>query len=676
MIRVTLRRHTVLPLVALLGSLLAYSAVWAFGDANTATESRLLKDIKYLASDELEGRGVGTEGLNKAADYVRDAFREAGLDVTAVNGGAFQPFSMSTGSKLGKTNTLVFNGPDGKQIELKYDADFRTCSFGGSGKFEGEVVFGGYAIDAKDEGYQDFAEVDLKGKIVIVMRRNPQQGNPHSKFGGGHGGVSPHAAIRSKVSNAFGKGAAAILFVNDPYSIRKNSTTNRELVTKETGRVVEAAQELIETDIANADKITATRRKLAAALKRLQTAKLSMEQPNNGDTLMKFGYGGNGSGGERIPIVHVTAKSVDELLQASLHKTLADLEAEIDKDLKPQTTVLKGWKVQGETSVVRSDVEVKNVIGVLAGEGPLADETVVIGAHYDHVGMGGQGSLAPGTKAVHNGADDNASGTVALIELARRFAAREKKPARRIVFIAFTAEERGLIGSAHYVKNPVFPLENTIAMLNMDMVGRVTDDKLVVYGIGTTPRWKPLIEETAKQQNFKLTLKEEGFGPSDHSSFYGKKMPVLHFFSGTHKDYHRPTDDWEKINVPDMVRVIEMVEAVADDTIATKERPKYIEVKGQANVARTGSRPYFGSIPDFAENAKGYAIMGVAGGSPAAKGGLKGGDLIVGLGEKKIGNLSDFDLALRKYKAGDEVEVVVMRDKKEVKLKVILGKPR
>ncbi|MBT6497056.1 MAG: M20/M25/M40 family metallo-hydrolase, partial [Planctomycetaceae bacterium] len=307
---------------------------------------------------------------------------------------------------------------------------------------------------------------------------------------------------------------------------------------------------------------------------------------------------------------------------------------------------------------------------------PLADETVVIGAHYDHVGMGGRGSLAPGSKAVHNGADDNASGTVALIELARRFGSRDKKPARRIVFIAFTAEERGLIGSAHYVKNPVFPLEKTIAMLNMDMVGRVTDDKLVVYGIGTTPRWKKLIEAEGKKHNFKLTLKEGGFGPSDHSSFYGKKMPVLHFFSGTHKDYHRPTDDWDKINLAGMSRVVQMVEEVADSTIATKERPKYIEVKRKSTQARTGSRPYFGSIPDFAENAKGYAIMAVAGGSPAAKGGLKGGDVIVGLGGQKIGNLSDFDLALRKFKAGDEVDIVVQRKGKEVKLKVILGKPR
>ena len=672
--RVNRPGFTALPIAGVLGLFAVLSTFPVFGDAANELESRLLKDIKYLASDELEGRGVGTDGLNKAADFVRDSFREAGLDVTSVNGEAFQPFSMTTGSKLGKTNTLTFTGPDGKSINLKINGDFQTCSFGAAGKFDGGIVFGGYAIDAKNKEYQDFADVDLKGKIIIIMRRNPQQGNPHGKFGGG-GPVSVHASLRTKVSNAFGKGAAAILFVNDPYSIRKNAKNDNSLVEKETGRLVTAAEALVKTDAKDAEKTAAARKKLADSVKRLKAAKVAAGKADDDDPLMRFGYGGNASG-KSIPIMHVTAKSVDQLLQASLKTSLADLEAEIEKDVKPQTTALKGWKATGETSLEVTKVEVKNVIGVLEGEGPLADETVVIGAHYDHVGMGGRGSLAPGSKAVHNGADDNASGTVALIELARRFGSRDKKPARRIVFIAFTAEERGLIGSAHYVKNPVFPLDKTIAMLNMDMVGRVTDDKLVVYGIGTTPRWKKLIEAEGKKHSFKLTLKEDGFGPSDHSSFYGKKMPVLHFFSGTHKDYHRPTDDWEKINLAGMSRVVQMVEEIAANTITTKERPKYIEVKRKSTQARTGSRPYFGSIPDFAEEAKGYAIMAVAGGSPAEKGGLKGGDVIVGLGGQKIGNLSDFDLALRKFKAGDEVDIVVQRKGKEVKLKVILGKPR
>jgi len=647
-----------------------------YGDRATEIESRMLDDIKYLSSDELEGRGVGTDGLNKAADFVRNAFREAGLDVTRVDGDAFQPFTMTTGSKLGKTNTLTLIGPDGQKFELKHGRDFRTCSFGGSGRFEADIVFGGYAIDAKKAGYQDFADVDLKGKAVIIMRRNPQQGNPHGKFGGQHGGVSAHASLTRKVSNAFGKGAAAVLFVNDPHSVRKNADENKTIIDKESLRVDTAASDLVRIDKSEVKKVTAARKKLSAAVNRLKAAKNTVKKGNH-DRLMAFGYGGNARGADAIPIAHVTQKVIDQLLaQSPNKKSLADVEAEIDKDLKPRTSVIEGWKLKGEISVNRTQVEVKNVIGVLEGAGPLADETVVIGAHYDHVGMGGTGSLAPGSKAVHNGADDNASGTVALIEIARRLAARKEKLARRVVFIAFTAEERGLIGSAHYVKNPVIPLEKTVAMLNMDMVGRLKDDKLIVFGIGTAPRWKKLIEDSGKRHDFKLTLKPGGFGPSDHSSFYAKKMPVLHFFTGTHRDYHRPGDDWEKINIAGMSRVVDMIEELAVDTISQKERPKYVEVKRKSAPGRGGSRPYFGSIPDFASEAKGYAIMGVAGGSPAQKGGLKGGDAIIELAGQKIGNLSDFDLALRKHKPGDEVSIVVLRKGKNVKLKVILGKPR
>ena len=201
----------------------------------------------------------------------------------------------------------------------------------------------------------------------------------------------------------------------------------------------------------------------------------------------------------------------------------------------------------------------KNVVGVLAGEGPLADETIVVGAHYDHVGFGGPGSLAPWTHEVHNGADDNASGTAALIEVAERLATSEKGPRRRVVFIAFTAEERGLIGSAYYCRNPRFALEKTVAMINMDMVGRLVDDKLIVYGTGTAAEFDHLMDTTAARLKFEITKHEGGFGPSDHASFYAQKIPVLHLFTGNHNDYHRPSDDVEKLNVPGMRRVVDFV---------------------------------------------------------------------------------------------------------------------
>ncbi len=393
------------------------------------------------------------------------------------------------------------------------------------------------------------------------------------------------------------------------------------------------------------------------------------------DELMEFGYGGDGRK-NGIPVFHIKQDIADRMLKPATGKSLAEIEAGIDEDLKSRSMALKGWQAKGVGSIEQIESEVKNVIGVLEGEGPLAHETIVIGAHYDHVGMGETGSLAPGSKEVHNGADDNASGTASLIELARRFAARKEKPSRRLVFIAFTAEERGLIGANHYVKNPLFPLKDTIAMYNMDMVGRMRDDKLIVYGTGTAKHFEAMIKDLGEEHGLKLTLKPEGMGPSDHQEFFMKKIPVLHLFTDTHRDYHRPTDDVDKINVPGMGRVVDFLEGVVLKTLESKDRPEFVQVKGSAQMNRGGSRPYFGSIPDFGSDAEGYAISGAAPGSPADKGGMKDGDVIIQMGQQKIGSLDDFDLALRDFKPGDQVDVVVLRKGEKVTLKVVLDKPR
>ena len=654
-----LRQTAAFVLLTLVTLAVAANVVFAAELRGTA-EDRLKNDLKYLADDKLEGRGVGTEGLNLAADYIKEQFTLAGLNVTALDGDAFQKFTMVTGSKLLENNSLKFIGPEDKSIELKLEEDFNVCSFGGSGKFSGEIVFGGYAINAKEAAYKDFEGVDVKGKIVIIMRRTPQQDNHKSPFASGHG-VSRHASIQSKVSVCSSADAAAILFVNDPYSI---SSEAEKAVDSANNAVVKVARELAKlepTDESFAD----TRSRLNAALERVNSAH-GDAHTGGFDTLMKFGYAGNGKD-DAVPIVHITAAN---------DKTLSDLEAEIDTDLKPRTQVLKGWTVTGETGLERVRTEVKNVIGVLEGAGPLADETIVVGAHYDHVGMGGDGSLAPGVTEVHNGADDNGSGTVALIEIARQLAARKEPLPRRVVFIAFTAEEKGLIGSAKYVEQPLFPLEKTIAMFNMDMVGRLREDKLTVFGVGTSPTFKDDITRMGKAAEFKLSLKPEGFGPSDQSSFYAKKIPVLHFFTNTHSDYHRPGDDWEKINFEGIQRIANLFRDVVIHTAEVQKRPEYLEVASNADVERQGSRPYFGSIPDFSGEGEGYAISGVSPESPAAKGGLQGGDRIVQFGESKVSNLNDFDLALRNYSAGDEVDVTVLRDGQRVKLKVKLAKPR
>jgi hypothetical protein len=261
------------------------------------------------------------------------------------------------------------------------------------------------------------------------------------------------------------------------------------------------------------------------------------------------------------------------------------------------------------------------------------------------------------------------------LEVARQSVALGPLP-RRIVFVAFTAEERGLIGSARYVREPLFPLDQTVAMLNMDMVGRLADEKLIIYGTGTAEQFDDLTDTITKDAGFTVTKHPGGFGPSDHASFYAKKIPVLHFFTGTHSDYHRSTDDVAKINVSGMRRIANLVTQSAVALANQPDRPKYVEVKESQFAGGGGDRPYFGSIPDFAQDKPGYALMGVTKGSPAERAGLKSGDIIIRLGESKIGNLEDFDNALRKFKAGNKVPVVIQRGDAEKTFDVTLDPPK
>ena len=524
--------------------------------------------------------------------------------------------------------------------------------------------------------YDDYAGIDVKGKCVVVFRHQPQQGNPHGILPGIPN--SPHAPFTRKISNAFEHGAAAVIFVTTEYDIEKKLEARQKQWQQSVDEIIEEQKKFAAIKKPTAEQVAAYRKTIdeAAAEVLDQSKKLEAER----DPLLGFNQAGGSSDGSRLPAMHARRKVWDTLLADMKKPALSALEKQIDAaGPKPQSFAFEGWSVEGEVDVEKKEAEVKNVVGVLEGDGPHADETIVIGAHYDHLGFGGEGSFVPTLKEIHNGADDNASGTTALIETARLLAAGGKKPARRIVFIAFTAEERGLIGSARYCKDPLFPLDKTVAMLNMDMVGRLTDEKLIIQGGDTAKEFKPLLDKlNADEFKFKLTHNPGGFGPSDHASFYAKKVPVLHFFTGLHKDYHRPSDDADKVNAAGLVRVAKMVADTASQVAAMPERPTYVESTAGASGGgdRGGDRPYFGSIPDFAQSEPGYGISGVAKGSPSEKAGLKGGDVIIKLGESKVGNLDDFDSALRKFKGGDKVPVVVKRDGKEVTLTVTLGAPR
>lgn len=630
-----------------------------------SVEQRMLTDVRVLASDEYEGRGIGTAGLERAAVYIEKAFREAGLNVTVDNGDAFQEFEVSNGAILEDGNALTLTDALGKTTALTIDKEFRTCSFSEPGTVDAELVFIGYAIET--EGYNDFTGIDVKDKAVLLLRRTPKQGDPHAGFD------ERDAALKTKLSHCYRKGAKAVLIVNDSASFVREKSALTDKFHEAKDKVLATAEKATATTLAEADRPTAITELTAAVAHATQLR--GMVTSFEADPLMEFGYGGEKSG-DALPTFHIQREAITPLFQTITGQTLAEVEATIDETGQPASRILTGVKVAGKASLRIEKVGVKNVIGVIEGEGPLKDETIVIGAHYDHLGHGGEGSLQPGSREVHNGADDNASGTAGLLELVRRLAARPGKPPRRLVFMAFTGEERGLLGSAHYVKAPLYPLEQTVAMFNLDMIGRMEGNKVTLYGTGTSSFWNDRIDKAADAAGLALAKKPEGFGPSDHSSFYAKKIPVLHIFGGLHPDYHRPSDDVEKINAVGMRQSAEFLEQLIVDTLQAPARPDYIEVKGQASIERAGSRPYFGSIPDFNSDQKGYAIMGVAPGGPADQAGIKAGDVIIQLGEDKIGGLDDFDLALRKFRAGDQADVTVRRDGNDVKLKITLGKPR
>jgi hypothetical protein len=322
----------------------------------------------------------------------------------------------------------------------------------------------------------------------------------------------------------------------------------------------------------------------------------------------------------------------------------------------------------------------KNVVGILPGRDPvLRNQTVILGAHYDHLGLGSFGSLDPdSTGLVHNGADDNASGAAALIQVAARLAA--SPPARTVVFIAFSGEELGLLGSAHYVKQPIYPLASTLAMINLDMVGRLRNGRLIVYGARSAKEFPALLDSLNWYAGFDMKAQGDGFGPSDHSSFYAAKRPVLHLFTDLHEDYHRTTDDWQKVNYDGLKRVADfslgLVTALANRTKPLTFLELPVPPTSQTEppaVGTPGYGAYLGTVPDMTGSPGGVRLVGVRAGSPAEKAGLRGDDIITRIGRTETPDLQAMTDALRSHKPGEVVEILVRRGAKVTTLQATLG---
>jgi len=445
-----------------------------------------------------------------------------------------------------------------------------------------------------------------------------------------------------------------------------------------TGKIVIVLREHPEMNVPHSkfDDYSSLRKKAMVARDKGATAIIFVNGYNpykDEDELINLSYDQAGPMND-FAVINIKRSLVENLFETQ-DLDFKAYQSNIVDTKSPASFSFNNTKVSITTQVNEIVVDSWNVAGYLEGNDPqLKNEYIIIGAHYDHLGMGENNSLYSGEELqIHNGADDNASGTAGVLELAEKFSAHKNELKRTIVFATFSGEEEGLLGSAYFVTNLPVSTEDVSMMINMDMIGRLNDNKsLIVYGTGTSSNFKDLLNEF-NDYDFDLTFNDEGYGPSDHSSFYSKKIPVLFFFTGTHEDYHKPSDDTEKINFAGEEEVLKYIYEVALDLDNSNTRPDYIAVNRKDTVKISGVKVKVGTIPDFAGNVDGYKISGVSEGSPAQIAGLVGGDIIIEFGGKKISNIYDFTYALGDYVPGDLVNVVVKRGEEEIEFQVELA---
>ncbi|MCA9178357.1 MAG: M28 family peptidase [Planctomycetales bacterium] len=572
--------------------------------------ARLTTDATFLSSDALQGRGIRTPGIDLAADYIAAQFKLAGLRTELYDGTPFQKFSYGIETVLDRQH-LEF--PGAAQLA---DGDFQAIRRSQTGPFELPVAFAGFGIQAPASNYDDYAGFDPAGKALIVLRHEPRWGRDDSRLprDRGEGRPSTHALIATKVDLAMKLGAKAILFCNDGQT-----------------KTEQADQELLK-------------------------------------------FNSRSGTADQIPVFHCRRQIVSKLLQDSTGKSLDELERQINDSWQAASADLPRIVVKGELAIQRRGRQLKNVIGVLDGVGPNKEETVVIGAHYDHLGMGGAGSLAGWTVQIHNGADDNASGTAAMLEVARQIAGRGPLR-RRVVFIGFSAEESGLIGSDRYVRSPLIPIKDTVAMLNLDMVGRLRES-MEVHGTKTAKEFDSLLSQFAPKYLLRIQRHGDGYGPSDHASFFEHGVPVLHFFTGLHKDYHRPSDDADKLNMEGMRRITLLTTDIAMAIVQADKAPQrgsgmgdLLELSGIDSTPRRGTK-----LGVRVRDVEGKPqFIQVLERTPAHQAGMRSGDVIVSANGQDIRDSRQFLDLVRGSAAGSKLTVVIRRGSAELEMQVELG---
>lgn len=571
----------------------------AFADRSSVSVSNLQAHVKYLSSPELEGRLAIAPGAHKAADYIARVFEQSGLEPKGTNG-YFQDWELAIGFKPGAENSLRVRG--GRVWEAPAAA-IRPLNLTANTTVEGELVFVGYGISLPNAGYDDYANVDVTGKVAVILRGAP-------RWEGVSADIQRAARIAPKVQTALQKGAVGVILVNLP-------DNDRLLPLGMRGRAPATNAAILNVQTSVGDQL-------------LQPAGLTVV--------------------EAVKRINDTGTPVSATLNAT---------AEVSASIEPNRGIAR------------------NVIGFIPGNDPqLRDEIIVIGAHYDHLGFGEVGSLAPEPGDIHYGADDNASGTAAVMELARLLAQNRDRLKRSVLVIAFSAEEEGLLGAEHFLRNPTVARENIVAMLNFDMVGRMSSNRVSVSGVGTATEWEDMLR-AANTEGLTLQLSQSASGGSDHMPFMRREIPVLFFFTGMHPDYHRPSDTWEKINYEGQAQIVAMAERVVYALADRAERLQFTrpqQPQPRQGAQRGGFRVRIGLIPSYSEE-NGVVLEGVAPGSPAEQAGLKAGDRIVAVMGQQVKNIEELTSLYEKMEPGKPVEFTIVREGKELKVQVTPAAP-
>lgn len=582
-------KYTLLSIIGFIAVLLS-----SCGSNPEITKEELNEHITFLSSDSLKGRFPGTPEMEIAAQYIKQAYLEAGLELLGEDG--MQEFEVTTDISRGENNHLSI-GDSVYQVAK----DFVPYSFTANKELEAEVVFAGYGFHFNRKGieWNDFENIDVKGKWVLMLTGDPEIDSANSIY-------AAYSGDREKTLTATDAGAAGILLVSGP--------------------VMDARDKLISLHF---------------------------------DKTM---------GNSGVPVINIKREVADELLKNSAYN-IAQLEETLNASRQSKSFDL-GISVKGSTEVNQVKVQTHNVLAFLEGTDPLLkEEIIVIGAHYDHLGFGGpeSGSRMPDTNAVHNGADDNASGVAAIIEIAEKLAAQENK--RSVLVIAFSAEEMGLLGSKYFVNHPSFELEQLKAMVNLDMIGRMKEDNgILLAGVGTSVEGEAMLRELESiDTTLKFGYSPDGYGPSDHAAFYAENVPVFFLSTGAHDEYHTPFDDADKINLVGEKQVADYSFALMDTLLNMEKSLTYQEndMTDQRKRGRRGFNVTLGIMPDYAgiENS-GLRLDGVRKGGSADKAGMLKGDIIIAIDGKEIKNIYDYMHRLNALEKGKTASVDIIRDGK------------